>query len=311
MGRESETGTYAVDRDDSLHWQLHLEFDSGRRNGGARVEWLTDRSFRMVFDDRDVVMLTRPVAFAELETKQRGVILDDERSGVLTDRDERDASGALMQAWSFDAEAAQRVTFHVSSDSFDPELFVVGPGLDEALHATLGLFGLDTALTVTFPQSGSYRVVVKASDRDESGEFVLSADSVMPVQDDDWTSPSNVSYLRTLSPGLHSLRAGSPVSGDLADIRTRTPFGSPVQAWTLEGCDNGTIRIDLASPDFDTVLSVLGPDMTTPLVNDDADDQGNSAIEFDCSKTGSYTVFVGSFWKENTGRFTMSARRQP
>jgi serine protease Do len=76
--------------------------------------------------------------------------------------------------WGFEATAGQRVTIDLMSDDFDTYLYVTGPGLEEPLSDDDGGDDTDSSLVVTFPQTGTYRIVPSSFGSDGSGDFTLT-----------------------------------------------------------------------------------------------------------------------------------------
>ncbi|MEM7415606.1 MAG: PPC domain-containing protein [Gemmatimonadota bacterium] len=101
--------------------------------------------------------VSAPVDPANLPTAGRQLSLGVPMSGALTDTDAR-YDGHLVQAWSFRAEAGQRVTIDQMSEDFDSYLRIVGPGLSERTNDDGG-DGLNSRLDVTFPETGEYRII--------------------------------------------------------------------------------------------------------------------------------------------------------
>jgi hypothetical protein len=65
------------------------------------------------------------------------------------------------------------VTIDLMSDELDSYLYLVGPGLDEPLSDDDGGGELNSRITHTFTESGTYRVIVSALSSDATGAFTL------------------------------------------------------------------------------------------------------------------------------------------
>lgn len=105
--------------------------------------------------------VTEPIRPASLSTDGRQLQVGSVVQGALTD-----ASVVIesqpSEAWAFDARAGTNATFELISDDFDSFLRVVGPGLGEGLTDDDSAGDLDSRLTVSFPESGQYRVIASS-----------------------------------------------------------------------------------------------------------------------------------------------------
>ncbi len=96
--------------------------------------------------------LTRSPTLTDLPTNERRIGLSVTEAEQLTDADERDELGARLRAWAYTATAGDQISFFASSDTFAPELVIVGPGLEKPLSGeTMKLLKM-TALTTVFPE---------------------------------------------------------------------------------------------------------------------------------------------------------------
>jgi len=81
--------------------------------------------------------------------------------------------GRRGQVWGLEASAGQRVTIDLVSSEFDTYLYLVGPGFDEPLFDDDGAGDLDSRITATLPQDGTYRIIASAIDANQIGAFTL------------------------------------------------------------------------------------------------------------------------------------------
>jgi hypothetical protein len=93
--------------------------------------------------------------------------------GLLGSGDPFVTDGRRGQAWALEGTAGARVTIELVSDAFDAFLYVAGPGLTDVLTDDDGAGDLNSRLSLTFPESGEYRVIVSALGGDVSGPFTL------------------------------------------------------------------------------------------------------------------------------------------
>jgi hypothetical protein len=82
--------------------------------------------------------------------------------------------GRRGQVWGLDATAGQRVVIDLRSDDFDTYLYLVGPGLMEPMSDDDGGEGTNSQITVTLPDTGTYRIIASPYGSDDTGAFTLS-----------------------------------------------------------------------------------------------------------------------------------------
>lgn len=95
--------------------------------------------------------------------------------GLLATDDPVVVDGRRGQVWALDASAGERVTIELLSDAFDAFLYVAGPGLPEPLTDDDGAGDLNSSVTLTFPEAGSYRVIASALGGSATGPYTLRA----------------------------------------------------------------------------------------------------------------------------------------
>ena len=105
--------------------------------------------------------VSEPLDMATMGTANRRLRMDDEVQGLLSEGDP-EVEGKPVQAWLLEARAGDRVTVDLISDDFDSYLYIAGPGLREPLSNDDGGEGLHSQISVTFPESGAYRVVASS-----------------------------------------------------------------------------------------------------------------------------------------------------
>lgn len=120
--------------------------------------------------------VAEPLDLTTLPTDGRSIQAGDALMGELTLAAPVVVEGRRGQAWALDGEAGQTVTVELRSDEFDTYLYVVGPGLG-MLSDDDSAGDLDSRITLTFPENGSYRVIVSALGSSDTGAFTLR---VMP-----------------------------------------------------------------------------------------------------------------------------------
>lgn len=99
-------------------------------------------------------------------------------AGRLTRNDryqERDST--YVQAWSIAGTAGRTVTVDLESDEFDAYLFVAGPGIAEPLQDDDSGGHCNARITLTFPRTAQYLIVVTSSNHGATGRFSLRVTS--------------------------------------------------------------------------------------------------------------------------------------
>ncbi|MGH7645199.1 MAG: hypothetical protein ACREMR_06395 [Gemmatimonadales bacterium] len=106
---------------------------------------------------------------------ERTIAVGQSLRGDLTKQDVlRRADSAYAQSWVTSGVAGRTVTIDLASDTFDPYLFVTGPGFEREPQDDDSGGSCNARLTVTFPRDGDYTIVVSTADRYGLGPFTLS-----------------------------------------------------------------------------------------------------------------------------------------
>lgn len=79
--------------------------------------------------------------------------------------------------WRLAGRAGTTVTIDLASNAFDAYLFLLGPGLETPPQDDDSGGHCNARLTVRFPKTGDYFIVVTTSDRLATGPFVLTVTS--------------------------------------------------------------------------------------------------------------------------------------
>ena len=95
--------------------------------------------------------------------------------------------------------------------------------------------------------------------------------------------------------------------GALTTHDPNTEDGRPIQVWQLDTRVGRPLQVTVESPDFDTLLTVVGPGIDQPLHNDDRPDDTNSTICFVPSMDGEYRAVVSSYEPRSVGSFLLSS----
>ena len=114
-----------------------------------------------------------PLDLATLPTDGRMIDLGQTVEGRLRSADPVLVEGRRGQVWGVNGIAGQRLVIDLMAEDFDAYLYLAGPGLLEPLFDDDGGDDLNSQITVTIPESGTYRIIVSALS-DGTGPFTLS-----------------------------------------------------------------------------------------------------------------------------------------
>ncbi len=247
----------------------------------------------------------------QLLSNQGSAIIDGDVNGELTERDYLVRAGRRVAAWELDALDGEILLIDLMSSDFDPYLYVVGPGLGTGLTDDDGGSLLDARLCFVAPDDGLYQVVVGAL-AGEVGSYTLRVTPAQSVPGGGCLEPGDtreVLDLSTLETGGRVLSVGPGSFGELSST-DGTYYGSPVQAWSLEGRAGESVTVDLYSEAFDAQLMLLGPGLDQWLSDDDGAGRCDSRITVDFPEDGTYKV-VASAIGSGGGAFELRAAEEP
>jgi hypothetical protein len=94
-------------------------------------------------------------------------------SGWLSESDPIVDDGRYGQAWSLEGRGGETYTIDLMSDDFDSYLYMAGPGIPDPRTNDDGGEGLNSRLTVTLPEDGSYRIIVSSLSSTGTGAYTL------------------------------------------------------------------------------------------------------------------------------------------
>lgn len=243
--------------------------------------------------------------FNLLDSEGRRLAAGEEAAGALTEQDYV-AAGRRVQAWAVEGREGEALQIDMVSDALDPYLYLAGPGLEE-LSNDDGGEGVNARLCVEFPASGTYRVVASSFGGDV-GTYRLRTLERATCETSVGVG-SEVTDLSTLSTGDRSLSWNGIATGSLTSMDPAS-FGSPVQAWAIQGRAGETLTIDLTSTEFDAYLTVLGPGLEDWVTNDDGAGGCNSRVTVTFPEDGTYRAIVSTV-SGSTGGFTLSSHTDP
>ena len=119
-------------------------------------------------------------AAAALTAAAHSITMGQTQQGTLTRNDVLLTSDSTYaQPWTIQGRAGTTITIDLESDAFDAYLFLRGPGISGGRDFQDDDSGgnCHARLTATFPQTGSYEIVVNTADHYATGSFSLSVTS--------------------------------------------------------------------------------------------------------------------------------------
>lgn len=96
--------------------------------------------------------------------------------GSLSKGDAMSADSTYVQSWTLRGQAGQTITIDLSSPEFDAYVMLRGPGITGSRDYSDDDSGgtCNARLTVTFPQTGDYEIIVNTAGKLETGAFTLT-----------------------------------------------------------------------------------------------------------------------------------------
>ena len=258
-----------------------------------------------------------------LSTEGRGLVIGGEVRGALSASDFVTAAGNYVEAWALDGEPGQEVWVDLVSADFDSYLYVVGPGLAEAITDDDSGGACHARINLTFLDRGVFTVVASSATSRETGTYQLRVAGEEPLPPAEGScGGGDLFTAESVSPALGGaptdggggseervLAVGRTVSGRLTGLEeTRVGNDQPVQVWTLQGVAGGSATIRLESDDFDAYLFFDGPGLSELLEDDDSGGDLNSELTVSFPETGVYRAIVAAVGAGSTGSYTLSAR---
>lgn len=258
---------------------------------------------------------------ASLEAQNRSVLgllpvegrrleVGDEDTGTLSASDYLSTTDSYLDAWEVTAPVGSSVTVDLRSDDFDAYLYVVGPGLPETLVDDDGAGGCHARIGFTVLENGPYRVVASSLSSRATGTYSITvADTPSSALDHACGDP-DPAELSALPTEDRALIMGSVANGSF-DFLSATLDGRPVEAWALNVAAGEPISVVQSSDDFDSYLWLIGPDVPSPLGDDDSGGDLDSRIDFTPRTDGPYTVIASTLGERAQGTYTLRVEAPP
>jgi hypothetical protein len=198
------------------------------------------------------------------------------------------SADAPAVSFTFEGAADQYVTITMISDDFDCYLALLDPQGNEIATDDDGAGDLDSLIgPIGLTETGTYTVVAQSygyyngRDTSAAGDFTLQLSAF---------EARAIEYTQT-------------VEGELTSDELTA-------AYTFRGQGNDAVIIRMESTDFDSYLTLVGPDGVELMYNDDGAGNLNSLIgPFVLPETGEYVINARSLGGTDTGNYTLSLNR--
>lgn len=242
---------------------------------------------------------------ALLGTNGREIEVGDEVQGALSAADYVGLNDAFLEAWSFDGEEGQTVTFDVISDDFDSYLYVTGPGLGEVLRDDDGGGACHSRVRLTVLEPGTFHVVASSNSSRQTGTYRLRAsENPEPGPQMSCGGLDGTALLALRAEG--ELSMGDVGSGFLSSSSASIQDNRPVQKWTFQGNAGDRVTIGVQSDDYDSYLYFFGPGMSEVQTDDDGGAGYNSEITVTLAADGTFTIGAAALSSGSSGSYTVS-----
>jgi hypothetical protein len=220
--------------------------------------------------------------------------------GELARNDQTLPSNEFADVYALDAPAGASYAIDLASEAFDAYLVVVGPNGQRVENDDAG-GTRNASLELATPVAGRYLVFATSFRPGELGAYELK---VLPAQ-----RASGVVAARPAGGGAAqpaAAGAAQTLSGTLAagDAQLRTGEFSDVH--TVELTAGTTVRVRLASGDFDPYL-IIQPPSGAQSDNDDVSANDRTAgLDYAVTQTGPHRITATSYRPNETGAYTLT-----
>jgi hypothetical protein len=247
-----------------------------------------------------------PSVLSLIPTEGRELEVGSDQTGALSTSDPLTHEDHYLEAWELRGRAGQSATVEVLSSAFDARVYVVGPGFSDTQFADDGAGGCDARLTLTFLETGVFRVVVSSISARQTGTYQIRVTARPGPPPAYGCGEANPEALNALPiEGREALRMGSTQSSRLDALSATVQNGRPAEAWRLMGTAGQRVSIVMTSEDFDTFLYLTGPGLDQVLTDDDGAGDLDSKIDVTLPTSGPFTVVAAALSSGSSGTYTI------
>lgn len=227
-------------------------------------------------------------------------------TGTLARGDEQLSSGEFMDSYRIEGRAGQQVMVNLTSPDFDAYLMLRGPDGSTFDNDDNEGDGTNSALNVTLPASGTYRLVVTSYRSGETGSYALSTNGAQVLAHSGGRSTGSTVGAASSS---GTLEPGRPVNGLLARGDATLDSGEYFDTYTLTAEPGSQLVLEMTSSAIDTYLAAFGSGDYQVSNDDDSSGRNgtNSRLEVTVPDTGVLTVAATSYAGGEMGPYRLSA----
>ncbi len=241
---------------------------------------------------------------ALIPTEGRQLEIGSDVTGALSTSDPLSHDDHYLEAWELRGRAGQSATVEVFADAFDPRVYLIGPGFPETLFADDGAGGCNARLTMTFLETGTFRVAVSSLSTRQTGTYrirVTDRPGPAPAYGCGEANPEALNALPV--EGRETLRLGSSESSRLDAFSSTVQDGRPAEAWRLTGTAGQRISIVMESEEFDAYLYLTGPGLGEVRTDDDSGGDLDAKIDVTLPTSGPFTVVAAALSSGSSGAY--------
>jgi len=201
---------------------------------------------------------------------------------------------SFFDLYAFEGKAGQRVQIDMTSREIDSYLILLDPNGDEVTQDDDGGGGPNSRIVATLPADGTYLLMANSYEAGQAGAYSLKAEATS-------ARAGNV-----VNQGGFILRQEGILGSDAAVLPSD---GSLYKEYDFQGRAGQAVKIELASPDFDTYIALLDANGQLIGENDDASENDpNSTLTVTLPRSGVYRVIVNAYDKRGRGRYLLTIR---
>ena len=227
-------------------------------------------------------------------------------TGTLTPTDRQFDDKTSFDIWPYAGTAGEQVTITLVSDDFDTFLILRllrGNTLEGAVDVGFdddSAGDLNSTLTVTLPETGTYAVIVNSVAAGAQGSYQLVAASGSPSQ----------ARPQVDSSGIQPLAVNSVVNGSLASSDRQLADEVYADLYTFDVAAGTLITTVVRSTEFDAMLylgRIVNGELLT-IASDDDDSGGglDSRAEWRVEEGGTYIVAASSVAANTSGQYIVA-----
>jgi hypothetical protein len=274
------SGGFYAENDDASAGSTDSEvFYSFPRDGVVAIQAASFSAEEQGSYRLSVLRFETETSYPDYEAGRR-VEVGESFDGILTGT-APSVDGRYYHDFTIAADTGRLVRIILESDLFDAYLEVTSPTGREFADDDSGGDG-DAFVEFEAPESGIYRVRATTYSPGGLGTYTLSYEDAEPLE---------------------------PVAtfeGNITSESPRDQTGRLVGEHVYQARAGETAVIEAESPDFDTILTVLGPGGRVVAENDDFGTGWNSRVEVEFDSSGPYRLVVSPYWDDQSGSYRVT-----